>query len=400
MRFIKSPATGMISVKVKTPFGPRKIPLNTGNMKEAKKLAARADLHEIEANRLRRDVLQLMATGKRAMKCGDAVNEWLEEMKRAGFGTVTLYDYRLRVSKFLTEMKLGDARVSAVELDHIGKFINHEKAGKASTRQAMLSTIRTWLDFCVRKRWIDDNPARSIRNLNYAKMTHEQKDVDHKVPFTDDELRHLMNHIGEQIACCRHILAGNRQPWRFQCHDIIRQKLRWLEFWKVAVPIAQHTGLRLGDVAGLEWATMRDPNVIAVWTEKRDRRVELPMSDDLRAAIAGISKTDEVYCFPEQRRIHIDHRSRCKLPKQFGRLLACAKIKGKSFHSLRATFAVNIVRRLVAVGHSEDHAKVVARDLLGHTLVKTTEVYLKRAHEAGTNYRASTPPPASDSGGA
>jgi hypothetical protein len=42
-----------------------------------------------------------------------------------------------------------------------------------------------------------------------------------------------------------------------------------------------NAGLRLGDICALEWACLKEPGKVVVWTDKRDTRVDLPVDDDL-----------------------------------------------------------------------------------------------------------------------
>ena len=137
-------------------------------------------------------------------------------------------------------------------------------------------------------------------------------------------------------------------------------------FWARAVPIGRWTGLRLSDIASLEWASLS--TTIAVWTIKKDKRVELPLyPEELEQAVSGIPKVDEKYCFPEQRRIVWDPKRRHALSMQFKRLCHRCGIFGKSFHFLRHTY----VTACWAAGEAPEH---IAKHV-GHSSTSQTRAY-------------------------
>jgi integrase len=75
-----------------------------------------------------------------------------------------------------------------------------------------------------------------------------------------------------------------------------------------------------------------------VWTDKRDRRVSLPIPSELVEAIAAIPIEDRRYCFPNEREITLSVEKRAKLSVQFGRI--CKQLElNHTFHDLRHTYA-------------------------------------------------------------
>jgi integrase len=76
---------------------------------------------------------------------------------------------------------------------------------------------------------------------------------------------------------------------------------------------------------------------MTVWTSKKSKRLELPISKELQQLVTEIPVLDAQYIFPEQREINRSPERRSGLCFQFKRLLQAAGITdaNKSFHSLR-----------------------------------------------------------------
>jgi hypothetical protein len=91
-----------------------------------------------------------------------------------------------------------------------------------------------------------------------------------------------------------------------------------------------NAGLRLGDICALEWACLKEPGKVVVWTDKRDTRVDLPVDDDLAQGLAAIPANSDKVCFPEQEAISRSSK-RSMLSVQFGRTLQAVGIQGHSF---------------------------------------------------------------------
>ena len=51
-------------------------------------------------------------------------------------------------------------------------------------------------------------------------------------------------------------------------------------FWRAACHLSLEYGLRLSDIAKLEWVSFLKPGKLIVWTDKHDRRIELPLHPD------------------------------------------------------------------------------------------------------------------------
>jgi integrase len=198
--------------------------------------------------------------------------------------------------------------------------------------------------YCVDLGLTSANVASQVE-VNHRELSHAQRETRTILPFTAAEVRRIVE---------------NETGW-----------------WRWATAISAATGLRLGDVATLEHATLATPRHIAVWTDKRDRRVLLPVNDrltpGLAAVLAEIPPTDSPFLFPEQAAQYDDVKAgRPKFSIYFARVLDKLGIDRqagrKSFHSLRHT----AITRWEKAGFSLDECK----DFAGHADAKTTQGYL------------------------
>jgi integrase len=117
----------------------------------------------------------------------------------------------------------------------------------------------------------------------------------------------------------------------------------------------------------LEWACLKEPGKLVVWTDKRDTRVDLTVDDDLARGLAAIPANSNKVCFPEQDAINRSTK-RSKFSVQFGRILQAVGIRGHSFHDLRHTFCSDCQRKGIPTPH-------IAK-LVGHSNEATTKTYL------------------------
>ena len=151
-------------------------------------------------------------------------------------------------------------------------------------------------------------------------------------------------------------------------------------FWHFAVLVSSETGLRLGDICQLDWNCFTKPGRLVLHTDKRNKRIDIPISNAISKAVTEIPVADERYLFPEQRATIVDVKRRVALSMQFKRICERLGIKDKSFHCLRHSAATS---RFTASNKAELAKKLVdalslqeIANLLGHSETKTTKRYV------------------------
>ena len=300
------------------------------------------------------------------MKSEDALEDMLAWMLTIGKSPKTQYNTEREVLMFLREKKLMKKNVDKIDEFLINDYINdppvnmgakppkltpkgkvskrkdrrkikdpQDAAISVATRRYKLSAIKNFLNYCSAKGLITGNPAALVK-VNIRKVPHRLRETRKKEAFTPEEIRYMV---------------ANTEG-----------------FWRAAILIAYETGLRIGDIVQLEWDCFTE-DTITVWTDKRDKRVELKMSARLRKTIAAIPYEDDTYVFPEQRNDYLEiedggRGTRTWFPVTFKRMMTSFGIEDKTFHCLRVSHASNRKNK------GED-IEQIAKDL-AHSSSKTT----------------------------
>jgi len=345
--------TGNISARYKDSNGQwRSTNLRTKNKKEAHKIAKDLRIEDLEdagkMGILSREVVAKMVGGK-DIKLKNAIAEYMEFMEMQASSANTLHTYSCNLLQFMKDYGYVNAGISLVKEKDVYDFINRDDAKTVSNRNLRRATLSSFFKFACARTYIVFNPTVNVR-IDSSKMSHEQKEKKERVPFTKKEFK--------KISSCDH------------------------DFFRPATAISYCTGLRLGDICSLEWASI-DPYHITVWTEKRDKRVQIPIEDELFGGgmltdiITSLKIEDDTYVFPEWQEVISNPKTRSKPSVYFSRLLYgdargnglggnqplfpdIPKAGRKSFHCLRHSFVTRLAKAGVsieeigkAVGHSD-----------------------------------------------
>jgi len=337
---------GVYYVSFKTVEGTKELSTRCTNRQDAEKMCEEADIEKMEAlldaNSLRESVFFKMKGGTKISN-EKALEQYVEWSDTIGKSDRTVQETVIHITKFLRAKKLMAKTPGQITEKQITSHINNESSdNKANSRRIALSALSNYIQYCNAKGWLEGNPAKLVR-VNMKKLSHAQKEVKEKEVFSKDEFN-WMNSMTEG-------------------------------FWNLAIHLSYETGLRIGDICRLECASHNHKeSTLAVWTEKRDKRVELPISKSLNNKLKNWAgdetqtRTRE-YFFPADKARHEDPKRRSYHSVMFRRILNALGIDGKSFHSLRATYATNASIKGKPWWE-------IAKDL-GHSNVATTQVYIK-----------------------
>lgn len=338
--------------------------LGTKNREDAARIAREAKLEQIQlaanADAITRDVWTSLLAGRK-VRVRDSVAAFEEHRTIIGKRTSTIEDQQQIIDQFLRAQPEGfpNEQIAVVTSRHIADFINQAGDAKLSTRNCWLAALNGWLAYCFEKRWIVSNPCLEVRVRTDA-LTQQQLVTKSHTPFTDAEIARL-------LAC-----------------------IPPTDFWYGAVLIANAYGLRIGDVATLEYG-----NVVArrlrTFTRKGSKTVDEPLTDDVQAWLEtwkAIRPTDESErLFPVHEAQYQTAPSR--LTEQFAKWCQRAGIEGRTFAGLRKTVAQRVWKgQLSELGDKGQQAimKLVAENgmkrvqqLLGHSVGSsvTENHYLK-----------------------
>lgn len=351
-----------------------------GNRKEIKTYVKKAGIPDIVAlaktGNLTRDALA-RALGIHNVSLNDAMMQWQQWLEDIGESNTTQAGYLSQYKQWVAMLGISDTETRTIDLGFkdLDQFVNPGNSElKLASRRFRMAFLQSLFRFFSAKGFIIENPAKLLK-INMNKMHHALKETKQVESFSDEDIAKVLAYFRDRIAKIESDIArvdktysGQRKANRKAALAEREQRLR---FMFAATIISYETGLRLSDVAQLEWACIGKDS-ITVWTDKRDARVEIPFTalneELLREAIITVKYTDLDYMFPEQREDLNDGGKRSKLSCYYGRELSKAGVYNKSFHGLRHTR----IRRWKEQGMSlEDIGKLVA-----HKNTKTTEGYL------------------------
>lgn len=308
---------------------------------DAIELAADMKIDELERTsklvHLSHEVVTQIVTG-RSISVLDGIALWKEAVVAGRvLAPTTIATNECLTRHWAREMDVEKLPISAVTPQHVSDFINRG-AERRTTALRKLAAIRQLFCFLRDSGYCSRNPAApSLVRVTLDSFKHDELELTNKTIFTNDETKSLL-----QAAV---------PP-----------------FWPIAIELALSTGLRLGDIATLERASLSDTGHLAVWTDKSDTRVFHELG---AALVLRLQSLDAVcnYFFPEQQQLITSSKhGRSVLSNQFIRLCTSCGISGKSFHNLRHTFAT----RSRQAGES---VRGVATQL-GHRDTVVTELYI------------------------
>lgn len=338
MTLIRSSKSGKYSAVIQTNHGKRAISTGTADRKEALQIAKEAKVDELErSNKIARltgtAVAQIVA-GKK-VTIADASKEWITWLENYGQSMRSVDNVAILFGAWVRGAKLADKLPSEITERMVDAWVNaHDKVG-AGSRRMRLSVVRSFFKFCCAKAYALGNPSQLVR-VKMSQLTHAQKEPKVVQAFTGEELDKLTA-----------AATG---------------------FWRAAIIIGRHTGLRLGDICQLERDCLEVPGKITIWTDKRDRRVSLPVEGELKVTLNSLMRTHPRFLFPTQQEIIMNSKHRAMLSVQFSRLCKKTSIEGKSYHSVRHYFVSEMTRRGIPIEH-------IAQSV-GHRSVTTTRGYI------------------------
>lgn len=349
----QNPKSGRQYAVLKGQRGQRaiKISLGTKSRAVAKKLVRDAGLadiqHAAKANALTAEVVTRLKAGKR-VSVNFAFQDYLESLPVRGRRQSSIEHDRRVLTHWIESEKLGSLPIAIVDDKHVHRFVNVRKDTKYATRYRQLTTVRTFLRFCFDRGWIASNPASQVV-VQIDGLKQDQLLEEEKIPMTEADVRKILAQLPAD------------------------------EFWHAATLIGWHTGLRLGDVATLDWASISEDR-IRVTTSKGVRLVDMELSPELKRLFSRWPRTASRFVFPQQAAMALDAST--ALSQWYGRMCRRLGLEGKSFNSLRHGFAMRsmdtvsekklkLVQEMIGAASLDE-----VRQLLGHAKSKVTLRYL------------------------
>jgi site-specific recombinase XerD len=220
----------------------------------------------------------------------------------------------------------------------IEKWKSRRKEGlQAASVNRELALLKHMFSMALKWRRVKENPTKDVRGFKG-----ETKRVRFLMP---EEVRKLLSNCGD-------LLGGLLNP---------------------LVTLAVHTGMRKGELLGLEWERVNfEQGIISLFDTKNHERRDIPMDETAKATLRGLERKGDLI-FPNKNGKQIDG---VPLYFAFHEALKKSGINDFRFHDLRHTFASNLVMEGIDI--------VTVKELLGHKDLKMTLRYshLAPSHKA------------------
>ena len=342
---IKKNSSGNYSVSFITANGKTATrSLGTKNLETARKLCKDAKIKELElaarAGALQKDAIAAIVANQK-IKLTDLVKEWKGYKTALAQSVNTIFTQETLINAFINQSTAKYLHTVTKEM--VSAYINSPGSAKAGSRDQRHSALKSMYQFAIASGYTITNPTQLVA-IDKSKLSHEQKEKKPRVPLTTEEYNTVIAHSDY--------------------------------FFCEATALAWWTGMRMSDIARLEWDSIDfKKKTLTVHTKKRDARICLPLGHELIGGgcllkLLGRLKEDarsKKYVFPKQRELDLNPSRRSTLSVYYTRMLNRLNIEGKSFHCLRHSFVSRCARKGKTL---EDIAIWV-----GHSSSSTTETY-------------------------
>lgn len=194
-----------------------------------------------------------------------------------------------------------------------------------------LERMRAFFRFCEQARWVDRNPAVSVKA---PKVKHAAT-----LPFSAEEMKRILD------ACERY--PGNADRM------------------KAFVLTMRHSGLRIGDTIALKRDRLKG-NKLFLYTQKTGTPVYVPLPPAVVEALGKLNGDGEYFFTSGKAK---PQTARANWSRYLDTVFELAKVKDAHSHRFRDTFAVSLLESGVSI----ENVSV----LLGHSSVRITERHYK-----------------------
>jgi integrase len=279
----------------------------------------------------------------RPLRIGEAIDLYLGDLARRGRSPRTLDAYRRKLNGLADVVR--DAYVDEIALDAYEKFLNRWVVSAPSTLASSVSLVRGFSEFLWERGYTSEHVAYRLRRPRRPRA--EELDV---VTVGTDEVKRMLD----------------------SCET-------WQEFLCLAT--ALYLGARRRALARVRRRDVDLQRATIRFVEKGRKVLTKPLPDEyvgiLRAAEeAGVWKTSDDYLIPNRRpgAVRRTERSDKVIWETVKKVARRAGVESH-VHALRAAFAVQF-------DDANPDQLIALKELLGHSRIETTLVYLRRKNRA------------------
>jgi integrase/recombinase XerD len=264
-----------------------------------------------------------------------AVASYLEDCRTRKLADNTVTSYTKTLDHLMAF--LPGKPLNAVDLDTLTKFRSSRAAVTANTATKEIFTLRTFFEFCRKRKWVTENPASDLKP--------PKADMLPTMPFTADEITAILE------ACNR--IEDN------QGLEVSRTRTRA----RALILTLLYSGFRISDAIKLERSAidMRTGRLLIRMMKTREPLyIRLPQI--VVDALAALPVESKYFFWSGKSKLSC---SVGNARRTVERILARADVSDGHPHRFRDTFSVELLTKGV------DLHKV--QRLLGHTSIRTTE---------------------------
>ena len=280
----------------------------------------------------------------RPLRIGEAIDLFVGDLARQGRKDGTLRDYRYKLNLLADDLK--DGYVDEIELTDYERFLNRWVGAAPSTLASSVSLVHVFSKFLWRRGFASEDVGRLIERPR--KPRPEDLDV---VTVSAEDVRRMLD------AC-----------------------ESWQEFLCLATAI--YLGARRGALARVRLSDVDFDAETIRFFEKGGKVIVKPLPDEyvkiLRGAQElGVWKRPDDYLIPNRRpgAVRNSERSDKVIWETVKKVARRAEVPEAHVHCLRAAFAVQF-------DEANPDQLIALKELMGHTRIETTLVYLRRKNKA------------------
>jgi len=277
------------------------------------------------------------------MKIGRAIDLWLGELSRAGRQDGTLDSYRRHLNKLVDHLERTrpDVDVREVTTNDCRAFLDNWRGRAASTVCTVHSAVNGLFEWLFLEGEVDVNPMARIKRPRRPRPG--EADV---VIVTSDD-------VGRMFTACQ----------------------TWQEF--LCLSVLAYVGARRSAASRLRWRDV-DLSFGAVRLhEKGGKVVDVTIPDELAHILHEACESGDVPCGPDDYVIPNRRPASVRRAERSNKVVWETVVKVARRARVRAT--VHALRRAFAVAFltSNPGAIEALKELLNHSRIDTTQVYLK-----------------------
>lgn len=317
------------------------------------------------------------------MKTMDCVSLFCKEKQESGSVSASTIVYYLNYLRgFLIKENLMDKDINSVTIENVNNWIkSYINDNKLTTLVKKRMALHSFFSWCYSAGLTKKNILAGYKMQFLDELPLHQKEKRSRKVITDSELHNILIEARKEIAEAKALVDKNNIVlsddifFNFRMrnlnHRLVIVQYYNACFCECAIIVSRYTGLRLMDIASLEWESINE-NHLVVWTHKTNTRVVIPTNKLVRDILAKQQKIHPIYIFPFISRKTGTPSSLAILSRKIGDIYYRAGIIDKNFHDLRATFITSTIKSGIEIP--------LVMKMVGHKNLQTTLSYVNYSY--------------------